>query len=248
MTAALGLLASVLGLAAAMLFRRTRRLARERDRTRALTHRYADAATHELHTPLTAILGYQELLADGVYGPLEPPAADAVDRIGRAARQLIYLVDGLVDTVILDAGPVELQRRPVPLADVFSDTLDDARALATERGGSVEGEIPDGLPVVDTDPDRLRRALGLAVMAAVRASGRRDLHVRFHAADGAAEMAVAGTGVPPDVLHRGPGGNEDHLSLRLVVAARLARALGGDVVVEPTAPDASTVRVRIASD
>src|SRR5687768_8696407 len=50
---------------------------------------------HELRTPLAAILGYQELLSDGLYGDLSDRQREPVERIHQSAQQLLHLLDGL---------------------------------------------------------------------------------------------------------------------------------------------------------
>ena len=60
---------------------------------------------HELRTPLAAILGYQELLADGLYGELNDRQREPVNRIQQSAQQLIHLLDGLQE--LADAGACE---------------------------------------------------------------------------------------------------------------------------------------------
>lgn len=248
MTLALGVLTLVLAITAGVLALRLARVRKERDRLRQMARRYAESATHELHTPITAILGYQELLSEGIYGPLPGQATEAVNRIGRATGQLMYLVDGLLDAVLLDAGPIETRERAVQLNDLFAQVMEDGRGVAVERGATLVGSVPEALPTISTDPERVRRLLGLALMAAVRASPGRTLHIGFRAGDGTAGLEVDGTGLTPaalDVDEVVPGA--DRLSLRLAVAKRTARALGGDAVLEPDGNASTTLRIWVAA-
>lgn len=213
-----------------------------------LSRRYLESAAHELHTPLTAILGYQELLAEGIYGELDPGAADAVTRIGRAGTQLMQLIDGLLDVLFLESESLRLEAVDVEIGPLLEEVIGEARGAAQERGADFPAEVPPGLPVVRTDPERLRRVIALALLAAFRASSGATMPIEVRD-ERPVRVLVRGSSLSPGVLEpeldREPG--SDRLSLRLAVARRVMHGLGGSlelaaetdgtVTIEMTLPD-----------
>lgn len=213
-----------------------------------LSHRYLESAAHELHTPLTAILGYQELLADGIYGDLEPEAHEAVTRIGRAGNHLMQLIDGLIDVLFLESKSLRLDAVDVEIGAFLGDVVSEARLAAQERGADFPGELPLPLQTVRTDPERLRRAFALAFIAAIRASSGARMPVRVSATDdGPVRVVVSGTALSPAALEpeldREPGA--DRLSLRLAVARRILAALGGELQLREESDGTGTLELRL---
>ncbi len=197
---------------------------------------FFDLVTHELRSPLSAILGYQELLADGAFGALRDDAADAVERIGRSASHLLHLIEGVVLLSRLSGSDVPLQRAPVSLALLLTPVADAFRAHARERNIQATVRIPERLPTILTDQDQLVRALDLLVTSAVKhpAANALELEVELH--DDGATVHVRGTALRLQE-HEIP---ELRLGLRLAVVARIAAVLGGELVLSPC--DAPVVR------
>lgn len=223
---------------------RVRSLEKDAARADVAKRRFLTSVTHELRTPLTAILGYQELIADGLYGEIDDRFRRPIERIGNAAEHLLQLIDGVLELARLDTGTVELELGPVDTGELISRTAEDARRAAEERGVALTTRIPGRLPRVTTDAERLRRALGLAMLAAVRASPDRTLDVSARHEGDTITVHVTGTGLAmdeysPERVFGGfdgaPEGEEtvSRTGLRLSIARRLARALGGDVSLEP---------------
>jgi signal transduction histidine kinase len=87
---------------------------------------------HELRTPLAAIMGYQELLIDGVYGKLDPRTSEPLERIQSSANQLLNLIDGLQEL----AAPAAMDDDEVMSAttdDLVARLVDAARPFAESR-------------------------------------------------------------------------------------------------------------------
>jgi signal transduction histidine kinase len=229
-------------------------LLRQRARLRQVDARMADVAeahdrrararlsfigsmAHELRTPLAAIMGYQELLAEGIYGRFDERVTEAITRIGRAAEQLGHLIDGTLELAV-ESGPTELEPETVATAALVRDTVDEFTLLATESGLGFTSDVPDTLPVLTTDARRLQRALYLMLYAAVRATSDGTLRVEADGRHGL-RVVVAGAAMPAEALPvNTPGGGTLHghdgvLSLRLATARATARLLGGELAVEP---------------
>lgn len=215
-------------------------------------HRLLGVIAHELRTPLGAIIGFQELLADGLLGPLDPAAADGVDRIGTSATQLRHLLDGLADLLLDTPTDADLEPADVPLGPTLAAIVASAHALASGRGVHLDVRLPDNLPSLHTDPARLACALDLAIGAAIRGSPNRSIGIAF-AHDGAAlTLAVTGGALdprrcaPPDPPHDLARVDASGPALRLAMAARVVAILGGRLHLVAT-PDGSTLHLRVPS-
>lgn len=166
-----------------------------------------DAVAHELRTPLSAILGHQELLAEGLYGALTERSHAAVMRIGDSSKQLLHLIDGVLDLARVELRALELQVEPADSRELVEEVVRYARSLTGDRGGSVEAELPERFPRLETDARRAERLLHLAVTGAVRATGSKPLSLRARWEDGPTLLfEVCGTSLAPDPpeRHEGP--------------------------------------------
>ncbi len=225
--------------------------------------------SHELRSPLGAIIGYQELLTDGLLGPLPERALDAIRRIGTSGGQLRHLIDGLTDLLIPERE-VTLDLQQVDGDAAAGAAADSARTLAAGRSVKLEVVMGEALPSFVTDAGRLGAALDLAIGAAVRASPGATLTLSFAGDDGALLVRVDGTALDPardgplvggdaraGASAAGAGASGEAVSalsgvgiksgagLRLAMAARMAEILGGALTLEGRAP--ASLRLRIPS-
>lgn len=160
-----------------------------------LSDAFLHAASHDMRTPIAAILGYEDLLAGGALGKLTDRAAEAVNRMGLAARQLLQMVDGYFTVAYADMGRLSLTLREIELAPIIREALETAQALASDYASTLSAELPDDLPAFRTDAEQLQRAMDLAFVAAVRASPGASMWLRAAAVSGEVEMTLTGTGL-----------------------------------------------------
>jgi signal transduction histidine kinase len=215
-----------------------RRLAEREGETREFLMR----VTHDLRTPLTAIRGHAAALSDGVVPPDDVPRSLAA--IENEAARLEALVADLLDLARLDAHRFTLDLAEVRPAQVLERAFDALEPEALMRGVIFERGI-DELPAVVTDEGRVQRIVGNLLDNAIHwtpAGGtiRLDGTAR---PDGGFEVVVSdtGPGVPAAERERifeafqsseSPDGRHGS-GLGLAISRQLARALGGDVRMEP---------------
>jgi len=110
--------------------------------------------SHELATPLTAIQGYTEALADGV---IHDPAGreESTRMIAREAARLRRLVDQLRQVALFEAGAERLDCAPLALPPVIADTLEVLAPALERKQVAIENSVPEHLPAVNADSDRL---------------------------------------------------------------------------------------------
>jgi signal transduction histidine kinase len=215
-----------------------RRLAEREGETREFLMR----VTHDLRTPLTAIRGHAAALSDGVVPPEDVPRSLAAIE-GEAAR-LEALVSDLLDLARLDAHRLTLDLSDVEPADVLDRAFDALEPEALTRGLRFERGIGD-LPRVRTDESRVQRIVGNLLENAIHWTPSGGT-VRLEGSprpDGGFAVAISdtGPGIPAAERERifeafqsseSPDGRRGS-GLGLAISRQLARALGGDVRVEP---------------
>jgi signal transduction histidine kinase len=199
--------------------------------------------SHDLRTPITAIMGYSELLQDGIMGELEQHQQDMVERICQVAGHLAQLVNDILDMAKLDAGRMEFHREPVALGDLVDEAMVAVEPQARSKGLEIRLEI-DGHrdTVLDVDAARVRQILVNLLSNAVKFTERGIVSLSVATGNGHSCIRVADTG--PGI----PAGSEEAVfeeflqiaagnkakrepgsGLGLAISRRLARAMGGDL-------------------
>src|SRR5262245_18645284 len=122
---------------------------------------------HELRTPLAAILGYQELLADGLYGDLTSRQREPIDRIQHAAQQILSLIDGLQE-LAASGDPAEDERVDTNTQVILATLQQRLQPLADARGVQLQGDANSAEPLNQFPLSRFLRAAEIALMAAIK--------------------------------------------------------------------------------
>ena len=162
-----------LGAAVARLAGRFRVFARAQERS--IDARNAAARTrgmffasvsHDLKSPLNAILGFTELVRQAQ--PITPGQAESLTLIERRGRELLALIETILDAARVEAGQLTLQRATVPLAAVLEQGVQKARDLVEDREVQAVVEIGSGVGNIQVDRVQLSRALATFVAYAMR--------------------------------------------------------------------------------
>jgi len=152
--------------------------------------------SYELRNPLNAVIGFAELLHDGYAGALNEKQADYTESILNSSRQLLSLINDILDLAMIEAGRITLQRGPVPIGPLLGGTVDLCADWAHDEKIAIDVECPADIGAVDADERRLRQALYNLVSNAIKftpAGGRVTLSARRR--DGDLELAVTDTGI-----------------------------------------------------
>lgn len=186
---------------------------------------FFDLATHELRSPLAAILGYQELIQDGAYPSLED-ASEPMTRIGRSATHLLHLIEGVVDLSRIRAGGLEPDLEPVNLQDVAGAVTASFRELASERGIEVTTRTTDAGPTVLLDQERVLRAADMLITSAVKHPADHSLHMTVEYVDHQVRIGIRET-----AIHQRTDSDDPALriGIRLAIAHGTARLFHGDL-------------------
>lgn len=183
---------------------------------------FVSIATHELKTPINVIIGYVQLLEEGIYGPLDGRQTDACRTVARQARSLDRLVRRLLDVSRFEAGSVTLDVGQVNPALLAEDVRADFGVMAEQRGIVLDVQVAPGTPtLVAWDADRVGEVIGNLISNALNFTepgGRVTVLAERGASEGVRlRVSDTGVGISPDQL---PHVFEKFYQARNQVAAR----------------------------
>ena len=135
----------------------TRQLA-ELDKLKA---EFVSVASHELKTPINVMIGYLQLLEDGIYGPLTAKQLDVHKTLVVQANTLLRLVKQLLDVSRFEAGGGRLEPRQIDSTTCSENWSSTFHVLALQREIEFRVDRRDGLPdEVFWDLDRINEVIG----------------------------------------------------------------------------------------
>ncbi len=157
--------------------------------------------SHELRTPLNSIIGFSEVLEDGTFGPLNDKQRRYVTNVLTSGRQLLQLINDILDLSKVEAGRMELALSEFDPAAALHEVRTIVAALAQQKHLVLEVEVSEALPRLTADQTKFKQILYNLLSNAIKFTpdgGR----VRVTAglapdgeAEGGLEIAVADTGI-----------------------------------------------------
>jgi len=213
-------------------------------RSNALRAQFTSYLSHEFRTPLDSMLALTGLLLDRVDGDLTPEQEKQVGYVRRSARDLLDMVDDLLDTARVEAGQVTVRPERFTVGDLFSALRATLRPLLTTDAVALLFEDPAGIPELHTDEAKVTQILRNLIANGLKFTERGEIRVRARAEGEAVRFEVQDTGVgiaPEDqqwifedftrvegeVRRRVKG-----TGLGLPLSRKLAGLLGGEITVE----------------
>ena len=216
---------------------------RELDRLKA---EFVSVASHELKTPINVILGYLQLLDEGVYGPLSEKQRDISRTLESQAQSLGRLVRQLLDISRFEAGGARLEPRRFDLGAFLEDLETAFHVLARQREIDFRVQRIGALPAeVSWDPDRINEVLGNLLSNAFKFTGKNGtVYLSVEQLDGHLQIEVrdSGAGIPTEQLphifqkfyqasNQGAS-SEGGTGLGLAIAKEIVEAHGGTIGCE----------------
>jgi signal transduction histidine kinase len=209
--------------------------------------------SHELRTPLTSVIGYSEMMLEGLGGPLTAEQREYVGIIMEKGENLLQLITSILDISKIEAGRVRLVLTEVDAGQLMRDAVATVLPLARKKGLKVACE-PAALPRFQADRDKVRQCLVNLCSNAVKftpAGG--NITVSAEALPGnlvALRVADDGIGIPEehvdrvfDVFYQVDGSSTREYGgagLGLAIVRSFAEAHGGQVSVASTPGAGST--------
>ena len=217
--------------------------------------------SHELRTPMNAIIGVGELLLEDAQSLRREDEIEPLERILRAARHLLTLINDILDLSKIEAGKMELHIESFSVATLVEDVATTVRPMAEKNGNRLRVECDAEVGMMRADPTRVRQALlnlasnavkfteqGLVTISAARARETAGETIVLRVSD-------TGIGMTPEQMARlfqdftqadaSTTRRYGGTGLGLAISRRYCRMMGGDIAVESAPDRGSTFTVRI---
>ena len=124
-----------------------------------LKSNFIATVSHELRTPLTSIIGYSEMLGEGIAGDLGKDQLEFVNTIREKGEQLLTLIMSLLDLSKLESGTLSLVKSQVDVRKTLEDVASLLKPTAVKTQVEVRVEVKDEIPLLRGDPNRIRQAV-----------------------------------------------------------------------------------------
>ena len=217
--------------------------------------------SHELRTPLNSIIGYTSLTLDKVYGELSEKQALVLRRVKLSAKNLLELINNILDLSKLNSGKMSLCNEEFKLSDTIQDVVETMDSLAQEKTlkliNKVQGEI-----WIRTDKTKLKQIFINLVGNSIKFTKKGEISIadKFLPDQKTVEIKVHDTGIgisPKDIPYlfdefRQVDGSSTRefggTGLGLSITKRLVGILGGSIHVESTLGVGSTFTVKLPTN
>lgn len=127
--------------------------------THRVKNRLVAFLSHDLRSPLNSIVGFSDVLARELDGPLTDEQRESVESIRESAEELLRLITDIVDTARFEAGRLPFRPEEVDVREAMQEALGAAERFARGRGVAFRMRAEEGLPSLWLDRDRLKQAL-----------------------------------------------------------------------------------------
>ena len=201
--------------------------------------------SHELKTPLTSMQMAVHLLLEEVVGPLAPKQVELLLAARQESDRLLAMVNDLLDLTKIEQGRFRLDAHPSPASDLIREAADRFEAAGRDAGVAVRVDVPQGLPPVLADRDRLGHVFDNLVGNALRHTPRGGSvvlgaepvngggTVRFTVSDTGEGIAREHLPHVFEKFYRVPGArSRGGAGLGLAIAREVVNAHGGEIAVE----------------
>lgn len=222
----------------------------------ALKERLLSNVSHDMRTPLGAMMGFAEMLLSGVYGDLQEAQRAPLQSILSGTRRLNAFINGMLTRAELDSGKLKIRAQAFSPSDLLAE-LDEYAEVARRKGLDFTRQVADDVPqTLYEDTYWLRQILTNLVDNAIKYTPEGAITVRVKRVDDAhwaLEVSDTGLGIDP-ALHdhifdafeqaeSGPGKSIAGIGLGLSIVRKLAEVLGGEIILESAPAQGSTFTV-----
>jgi len=154
--------------------------------------------SHELRTPLNSILGFSEILLEGIRGTLTQRQEDAVQMIHSSGQHLLGLINDILDVSKIEAGKFEIHPEEVNVNEICKSSLMFIKDLAEKKSISVECTVSPTVTTIFADPRRLKQILVNLLHNAVKFTperGKVGLDIRANMKEDMMLFSINDTGI-----------------------------------------------------
>lgn len=170
---------------------------REVDR---LKSEFLASMSHELRTPLNSIIGYAEVMLDGLDGPLNEEMEEDIAAIHGSGKLLLNLINDILDLAKIEAGQMELEFEPVNLVEFMQEMVRSSGILVKDKSVDLFLEVDeasrDAIPEeIQADPIRLRQIVNNLLSNAAKFTDNGSITIGLAVENGNIRTSVTDTGI-----------------------------------------------------
>ena len=204
---------------------------------------FLSTMSHELRTPLNSILGFTDVLLQGLSGPLTEAQQRQLQIVRDSSSHLRALIEDVLDISRIEAGQIGLEFAEVDLADIVARRVEAFGPEYARKGIALRIETEGAVPRIRSDRKRAAQIVNNLLSNALKFTDQGSVTIRLCAALDQVEIHVIDTGIGIPASAIGglfnpftqvirPGGRmHEGTGLGLAISRNLARALGGDITV-----------------
>lgn len=199
--------------------------------------------SHELRTPLNSIIGYTDLVLEGLYGDLSDQQADRLQKVLRNGRNLLNLINDILDLSHIEIGQIVLYPEPVSTQDLLESVVSVVQPQMESKGLALLREYDSASPIF---VDRMRAQQIITNIMSNAVKFTPNGHIRIQAQDENGNVHITiedtGIGIPEDKMHRvfqefrqidnAPTREYGGTGLGMSITRRLVEMSGGKIWVE----------------
>lgn len=225
------------------IFYRKAQEARQLAKLDKLKDEFISMASHELRAPVTALTGYLELLRDKITSAGFTTLKPEMDTLKIVTNDLKNLINDLLEVSRIEQGRMTLTLTDIQINDVIVKAIETMKPLADNKSLAIKF-APGQLPVIKTDPDRLRQVVTNLVSNSIKYTLEGEISISSKVKAKFIEVTVrdTGTGIPPDELpklfskfHRVKDKKTEEVrgtGLGLWITKQIVETLGGKIYAE----------------
>lgn len=222
---------------------------------------FLSTMSHELRTPLNSILGFTDVVLEGLSGPLTEEQRRHLGIVRESSVHLLGLINDMLDLTRIEAGQLRLEIGEVDLPDLLRRRVVGFEAEAARKGLALATAIGAGVGTIHSDAKRVSQIVDNLLSNAVKFTDEGSVELLAHLVGNRVEVSVidTGPGIEPGDLPLlfkpfftqsagSPSRMHDGIGLGLPISRHLAEALGGTIRVasEPGHGSRFTVSLPVA--
>lgn len=205
---------------------------------------FLSSMSHELRTPLNSIIGFSSVLLGQTGDPLTPDQRMAIEKVLKNGKHLLELINDILDLSKLESGRMTVSVETEEVPSVVSNCLMLTESLFRQKNLTVKEYVEPNLPKLSTDIVKVRQILMNLLSNAAKFTDQGEVTINVTKRDGMIAFAVKDSGIGIKKEHynivfeefRQVDGSNTRkykgTGLGLPISRKLARMLGGDLVVE----------------
>lgn len=120
---------------------------------------FLNNVSHELKTPMNSIIGYTDLLIDGVDGPVNEEQEKSLQKVASHSRHLLQLINSLLDVSKIESGEIKLELKELDLKLLIESVILTFKSLIKQKRLTLTVNVDENLPFIYGDEDKIRQIL-----------------------------------------------------------------------------------------